>query len=442
MKLLTAKMTGILTLFCILTFASTPASADFLSWLHWLFKIPAQAETPNTPEPTEPSDPDDYPEGLRPAIFVGNNWDGTIDVIDGDNYEILGRINGIPDYQERMEALWSRPKDHIVFLGIRNLIGEGHDQFVDDMYSTQGGELLIVSRPSFADVVALDLANGEIVWRFEVEGARSDHMALSPDGNQVAVSASTGNVVHLLNVWTGEEEGRFPTGNSPHENLYSGDGQYIYHSSIGYVFMPFDGKLLRDSTRGERKFLVYDTTANEIIKDFDIKTKLEEAGLGHLSPAIRPMAHTQDYRYFYFQLSFLHGLIEFDMEEEKITRLAELPNLIPHTPKISYVNDSAHHGLAMSADDTKLCVAGTMSDYVAIMDRETFAYTLLEKLGEKPYWAVSDRSGENCLISWSATDQVSVINYKTATEIKRIDVGNHPQRIREGMLKIDWTSLY
>ena len=130
------------------------------------------------------------------------------------------------------------------------------------------------------------------------------------------------------------------------------------------------------------------------------------------------------------------------METETITRLAELPNMVPYLPKVYYVNDSAHHGLAMSADDSALCVAGTMDDYAAIVDRETFEYTILEGLGKKAYWAVSDRSGENCLISWSETDQVSVINYATREEIKRIDVGNHPQRIREGMLKADWMSLY
>jgi DNA-binding beta-propeller fold protein YncE len=441
MKQFLTKTTGSLVLLSTLTLTSTPASAGFFDWLKEQLNKEPVVEEIVTPDP-EPVTEELYPDGLRPAIFVGNNWDGTIDVIDGDNYEILGRINGIPDYEERMAELRANSIDYTVFLGIRQLIGEGNDQFVDDMYSTNDGELLIVSRPSFADVVALDLVTGEIVWRFEVDGARSDHMALSPDGTQVAVSASTGNVVHLLNVRTGEEEGRFPTGNSPHENLYSDDGKQIYHSSIGYVFMPFDGELLRDTTRGERKFLVYDTEQSAIVKDFDIKTKLEEAGLGHLSPAIRPMAHTSDFRFFYFQLSFLHGLIEFDMEEEKVTRLAELPNLIPYTPKVSYVNDSAHHGLAMSADDSKLCVAGTMSDYAAIVDRETFEYTILENLGEKPYWAVTDRSGKNCLISWSATDQVSVINYATGEEIKRIDVGNHPQRVREGMLKYDWTSLY
>ena len=70
---------------------------------------------------------------LKNAIFVGNNWDGTIDVIDGDNYEPIGRINGIPDYEERMREIRRRPKDFAVFLGIRQLIGEGNDQYVDDM---------------------------------------------------------------------------------------------------------------------------------------------------------------------------------------------------------------------------------------------------------------------------------------------------------------------
>jgi len=78
------KVSGLL-LFTTLTFTSAPASAGFVDWLRWLFKIPAPVEETVTPEPTEPGNPDLYPDGLRPAIFVGNNWDGTIDVIDGDN---------------------------------------------------------------------------------------------------------------------------------------------------------------------------------------------------------------------------------------------------------------------------------------------------------------------------------------------------------------------
>ncbi len=373
----------------------------------------------------------------RHVIFVGNNWEGMIDVIDAQSYEHLGRINGIPDKDERMAEINDSLVHRIAFWGIREFVGEGNNQYVDDMYSSHDGRLLVVSRPSFADVVAIDTLTGEVAWRFEVDGYRSDHMALSPDGTEVAVSASTGKVVHILDVQTGEETGRFPSGNSPHENVYSEDGSKIYHASIGFVFTPFDTEWL-DFTKGDRRFQVVDAKSHEIIRQFDIGDKLEEAGLGHLSSAIRPMAHTPDGRFFYFQLSFLHGFVEFDMEKDAITRLAELPNLIPDVPRSDYVNDSAHHGIAMNADGDTLCVAGTMSDYVAIVDRETFEHTLLTDLGKKPYWVTTNSRGDRCYISWSETDQMSVIDIETASELARVDVGNHPQRIREGQVPRNW----
>lgn len=377
----------------------------------------------------------------RQAVFVGNNWDGMIDVIDAETYERIGRINGIPDQRKRLREIIWRPDKLFFFQVVRHLIGEGNDQYVDDMYSSQDGKLLIVSRPSFADVVAIDIATNKIVWRFEVEGYRSDHMALSPDGTEVAVSASTGKVVHILDVLTGKERGRFPTGDSPHENVYSKDGTKIYHASIGHVFTLADRGALRD-IKGNRLFKVVNANTLDEIKSFDISDKLAEAGYPGMSPAIRPMAHTEDEKFFYFQLSFFHGFVEYDMENDQITRLAHLPNLVPNLPVERYVNDSAHHGISMGGNDEKLCVAGTMSDYVAIVDRESFEFELLEGLGEKPYWITRDKSGENCFVSWSGTDQMSVINIERAEEIARIDVGDHPQRIREGSVPQGWSTSY
>lgn len=403
--------------------------------------VPEDVQTPELPEPAAKA---------RDVIFVGNNWEGMVDVVDRDTYTRLGRINGIPDQQEREAAIASNPEDLLFFQGIRLLIGEGHHQYVDDMYSSNDGRLLIVSRPSYADVVGIDIATGEIEWRFEVDGYRSDHMAVSPDGTQVAVSASTGNVVHILDVETGEELNRFPSGDSPHENIYSEDGERIYHASIGTVYTPLDSELiggltdallgqnLLDATKGERIFQVVDADSMEIIKKLDLAADLEDAGYGDLSTAVRPMAHTSDYGTFYFQLSFLHGFIEYDMEEEKVVRLAELPDLTNGLPRELYVNDSAHHGIAMSADDQTLCVAGTMSDYVALVDRETFEYTLKTGIGEKPYWVTTSKDGEHCYVSWSGTDQMSVFNYASGQEVARVNVGDHPQRIREGRVPEAW----
>ncbi len=124
-----------------------------------------------------------------------------------------------------MQEIATNPERLAYFLAIREAIGEGNDQYVDDMYSSNDGRLMIVSRPSFADVVAISLETGKIVWRFPVAGQRSDHMAISPDGREVVVSASTGNVVHVLRVSDGKELGQFPSGGSPHENVYIDGGE-------------------------------------------------------------------------------------------------------------------------------------------------------------------------------------------------------------------------
>jgi hypothetical protein len=171
---------------------------------------PAGAEGPGSPGP-----------GERRVVFVGNNWDGTADLLAPRSFERLARINVIPDYSERMAEIAANPYRLAYYLAIKTLIGEGNDQFVDDMYSSTDGRLVVISRPSFADVVAISLRTGRIVWRFPVEGVRSDHMAVSPNGRHVVVSASTGNVVHVLRVKDGKEVGRFGSGGSPHESISS-----------------------------------------------------------------------------------------------------------------------------------------------------------------------------------------------------------------------------
>jgi DNA-binding beta-propeller fold protein YncE len=375
------------------------------------------------------------------AVFVGNNWDGTADVLKfkkppNPSLTRIARLNIIPDINERMLEIITNPVRLGYFLGIRMLVGEGNDQYVDDMYSTNDGRLLIVSRPSLADVVGIEIATGQIKWRFVVDGQRSDHMGLSPDGKHVAVSASTGNVVHILDTATGQEVGRFPSGDSPHENSYSADGSKIFHASIGLVYTPLDQPLL-DTTKGERYFQVVDTATNAILKRIDMGQKLAEAGYPNMSAAVRPMALSPDERFVYFQVSFFHGFVEYDLLEDRVTRVANLPNLVPEMPREQYLLDSAHHGIAMNRAGTRLCAAGTMSDYAAIVDRTSFNHTLIQA-GEKPYWSTNSADGEHCFVSWSGTDKVSVLSYKNRNEIASIQVGDHPQRVRTGVVRTDW----
>lgn len=371
----------------------------------------------------------------RHVLVVSNNWDGTADIIDPRRYTRLKRLNIIPDHAERMAEIQSDPVAYGYFLGIRQLVGEGHDQYVDDSFTSPNGRLLYVSRPSFADVVAISLRDGRIVWRVKIEGYRADHMAISPDGSRLLVSASTARKVHVIDTRAGRIVGEFPTGDQPHENNYSRDGKLIFNASIGAVYTPLDDPLL-DDTKGDRWFQVVDAQTLQVLRRIDMGDKLAEHGYPDMSAAVRPMALSPDERYVYFQLSFLHGFVEYDLVEDRPLRIANLPlsEKAQGMPREEYLLDSAHHGLAMNPAGTKLCAAGTMSDYAAIVNRRTFAYQLVA-VGEKPYWSTNSGDGKRCFVSVSGNDAVSVISYRTGEELARIPVGDHPQRMRMGVIR-------
>ena len=379
------------------------------------------------------------PAGLHQVMFVGNNWDGTADVIESSgDYARIGRINVIPDKNKRLAEIYLNPIRLAFFLGIRLGPGEGHDQFVDDLYSTPDGSALVASRPSFADVVSIDLATGKVKWRFPVSGFRADHMAVSPDGTRVAISASTSNKVHVLDIFTGRELGNFATGDKPHENIFSADGRYLWNMSIGEVTTDLDDPFW-DFTKGDRRITVADTTTWQT-RVIDMRDRLDAYGRNDLSDAVRPAVFTPDESKLYFQVSFFNGFLEYDIATDRITRVKTLPmNPDTNPDRTTWVNDSRHHGMSMSPDGSKLCVAGTVDNYATIVDRASLQEGPLVSAA-KPYWATVSGDGRDCVISESAADRVSAISFATGERVASIAVGDHPQRVRVGHVREGWTA--
>jgi YVTN family beta-propeller protein len=389
----------------------------------------------------------------RDVMFVGNNWDGTATVVDARTHRPIHTIDTIPDRTERMAEIVAAPDKLAFYLAVQAAIGEGHAQYTDDMFTTHDGRLLAVSRPSFADVVGIDLASGAIVWRFPMEGYRSDHMGVSPDGERLLVSDSTANKVHELDIRTGAKTGEFASGDSPHENNYTADGERVFHASIGRVYTPTDRPVVRqayDTLKGERYLQIVRTDDLSVESRWDMGKELEEAGHPGMASAVRPMALPPDERFVYLQVSFFHGWIEFDTQAPDldgtsgyegepavgaVTRVVDLPKRTTE-PRENYVLDSAHHGMAMNHEGTTMCAAGTMDGYAAIIDRETADFELVE-VGDKPYWSTSGPVGNECWVSVSGTDEVVVIDYDTARKVATIPVGDHPQRVRDGVVAPD-----
>jgi len=263
-----------------------------------------------------------------------------------------------------------------------------------------------------------------MIWRTLVKLRKADHATISPDGSRIVVSASAARRAHVLDTKTGDEVASFPTGVLPHQNDYV--GKHIYNGSLGKLDLPF----AKNSEKGARVLTIVDPETYKVVDSIPFEW------------GVRPSVITEDESTMYVQMSYLNGVMKYDLRNKRIVAILDQP-LSPaardnYRSQDDYPHNSAHHGLAMSGDGTLLCDCGTIDDSVSIVSTsEMKAVATLENIGRIPYWATTTPGGRHCAVSLSADDEVVVIDYATHEIVARIPVGKFPQRNRAGRMPED-----
>jgi DNA-binding beta-propeller fold protein YncE len=391
----------------------------------------ASTSDATAPDATAP-DASGAPDPLRDVLLVGNSLSGSVSFIDVDTFENLGSVNVIPDFEEVMNDITFSLVGRQVAYGIvkgQQLIhhfepGNG-DRFVDDIFVSPDGKVLYVSRSNLGDVAAFDLSKPmqPRLWRSFVVGYKADHAAISPDGARLVVSDTTQRTGDVFNAKTGEMIGRFPTGYYPHQNDYSADGKFIYNSSIGNV--GYNAVSYADNaSAGERWLVKVDAATLQVVRTWNFEF------------GIRPSVITPDDKIMYANLSYLNGVIKYDLEAGKEIARSEQPlnEFAMKTYKTydEFPHDSAHHGLSLSGDGKKLCDCGTVDNYVAIVTTSDMKVEKYVDVGPVPYWATTSPNGKRCFVSISGDNTVSVIDFEQPAQLKVVPVGKFPQRSRLG----------
>ena len=368
-------------------------------------------------------------------LVVSNNWAGTADLVDPQTFERLERINVIPDAPERVAEIAADPMATFYFDNIRTLVGEGHNQYVDDGFTSPDGRFVVLL------AAELRRRGGDQPEDREIALANPDRrLPRRPHGAVPEREAAAG-------LGLDRERGRrhrHPDGRdrradpvrrlAAREQLLErrqADLPREHRARLHRRRRPVRGL----ATKGKRVFEVIDARTLEVLKTIDMGQKLAEAGYPNMSAAGAPDGDRPERA-----LRLLPGLVllrdrQVRPERDRVVDVLDLPLADAEgVPRTDFLLDSAHHGLAINPEGTKLCVAGTMSGYAAIVTRKPFGSSARPTSARARTGRHTSEDGEYCFVS-VAGRPVAVISFKTGREVDRIKVGYHPQRMRTGDIR-------
>ncbi len=352
----------------------------------------------------------------REIAFISNVVDGTISLLDLESFTVLKTLNIIPDGKE------VGPARNLSQWVVQDYLEErGGLNFAQDTDLSRDGTVLFVSRGFLGDVAAFDIASGELLWRAPVPGFRADHMDITPDGERLFVSALIygSNQVQALATESGLDLGAFRAGNWPHD--VHTDGTRVYVASLGD--MQAD---LEERGADHRAYRITLADANSLLVaghyDFDV--------------GIRPFAVTSDNRRAYAQMSNAHAVMVHDLKNDEPLGRLELP-VDEGITEADWDFEAPHHGLALTPDESTLCLAGRASDYAAIVSTEPLELRHIVDTGDAPSWAALDESGDLCILPNTRSDDVSIVSISQGKELARVKAGRAPKHVTVGRVPVN-----
>jgi DNA-binding beta-propeller fold protein YncE len=345
----------------------------------------------------------DGPAGERDVVFVANAEGGTVSVVDARRLEVVKEIDVLPDGPTADSPDAQAGQQLIESVGGKN--------YAQDQDLSPNGRILYVTRGHRGDLAAFRVRTGEMLWKLRIRGLRADHMTISPDGHLLYVSAMTDNVVEVVDTEQRAVVGSFATGDWPHDNHFSEDGELLYNGSIGNIVVPEEAR-----GPGSYQLTAVDPETFEVVRSYEFDR------------GIRPYALTHDGRRLYAQLSQFHGIVEFDLRRGEVVDRVELP-IDNGVTEEDWDFEAPHHGLALSPDERTLCAAGRASDYVALVATRALSQRAIIEVGDAPGWAENSPNGRRCFVTNNRDDTLSAISYRKREEVARIPVGDGPKHI-------------
>ncbi len=268
----------------------------------------------------------------------------------------------------------------------------------DDVIASRDGSTIYVNRVDNEDVLVIDTSTSRVLFSVPVTGI-PHHMTLSKDEKHLYVPIFNYPRLDVIDLEKRQVIKSIPVGWGAHGTRLSRKGDKLF---VGHIF--------------HEAIYVIDTASLEVVR----KLKFPDG--------VRPFELSADESEIYVQLSNLHGFVSMDLDSGKITRTINLPEVEPNQLAVPFPF-TVNHGMAISRDGKLLLTAGSITNNVVAYSLPDFKRLAEIEVGAEPNWIIFNNDEKYAYVTNRVDDTLSVISTKTLKEIKRVKVGDYPQRM-------------
>lgn len=314
-------------------------------------------------------------------------------------------------------------------------------------------EFLFIHNTNSGEISKISIPDHEVVDRFEI-GLYMDYLAASPDGRTLYVNridslapeqglniGESGELIALDPI-SGAILWRVALDGMPHHMSVSKDGRYVfvpYYDTWWLAVVDTESRsvvqkiLLGHGSHGTKlspdgRRLYVGSMMNDTISIVDTES-FEQIGRIPFDDGVRPFALTQDESTLYVQLSRHHSFEIVDVAARSVTGRVEMPALPDGTEMPKFYPHNVNHGIALTPDESKLLANGSIADYVAVYSHPELELLKTIPTGRDPNSIAFDLQGRFAYVSNRGSNDLSVIDLESLQEVKRLELGDYPQRM-------------
>ena len=240
---------------------------------------------------------------------------------------------------------------------------------------------------------------------------RPNNISITPDGRKVYVAITGADAfVDVIDTRAQSNVRSIPMLGGVHNVFVTPDGKYVVAGMIG-----------------ARTLTVIDTDTDQPVWSL------------HFDGGVRPMTFERNpdgsTKRIFVQITNYHGFYVVDFEKRVVVDKVSMPELPLTQQDNDGLQGSPGHGLAVSPDGKQLWSTSKPNSHVYAWSLPDLEYLGGVAVGSHPDWLTMTPDSRYLYSANAGSNDVSVIDTQTMTEIARITVGQVPKRNHTAVIR-------